>query len=200
VANLLVEAGVDRIITMDLHAPQVQGFFDIPVDHLYCSVLFLRYFKHKRIQNLAVASPDVGGSKRARVYAKELGADLILIDKRRPKPNVAEVMNIIGDVKGKNVLIVDDLIDTANTFTAAVDALKKNGAKEIYGAATHPILSGQAIQRIDNSALTKLVVANTIPLNTRSKKIEVLDVSKLLSNAIIRTNENQSISALFKVE
>jgi ribose-phosphate pyrophosphokinase len=200
VANLLVEAGVDRIITMDLHAPQVQGFFDIPVDHLYCSVLFLRYFKHKRIQNLAVASPDVGGSKRARVYAKELGADLILIDKRRPKPNVAEVMNIIGDVKGKNVLIVDDLIDTANTFTAAVDALKKNGAKEIYGAATHPILSGQAIQRIDNSALTKLVVDNTIPLNTRSKKIEVLDVSKLLSNAIIRTNENQSISALFKVE
>ncbi|MCI0450699.1 MAG: ribose-phosphate pyrophosphokinase [Chlorobi bacterium] len=200
VANLLTEAGVDRIITMDLHAPQLQGFFDIPVDHLYCSVLFIKYFKHKKLKNLAVAAPDVGGSKRARVYAKELGADLILIDKRRPRPNVAEVMNIIGEVEGKNVLIIDDLIDTANTFVAAVDALKKAGAGDIYGAATHPILSGQAVEKINNSCITKLVVSNTIPIHVKSPKIEVLDVSKLLSNTIIRTNENQSISALFKVE
>ena len=199
-ANLFTHAGADRIITMDLHAPQLQGFFDIPVDHMYASVLFLKYFKHKKLKNLAVAAPDVGGSKRARVYAKELNADLVLIDKRRPRPNVAEVMNIVGEVKGKNVLIVDDLIDTANSFTAAVEALKKNGAKDIYGAATHAILSGHAIQRIENSSLTKLVVSNTIPSSFKSKKIEILDVSKLFANAIIRTNENQSISALFKVE
>ncbi|MCX7878733.1 MAG: ribose-phosphate diphosphokinase, partial [Ignavibacteria bacterium] len=193
-------AGADRVLTMDLHAPQLQGFFDIPVDHLYCSVLFLKYFKKCKLRNLAVAAPDVGGSKRARVYAKELGADLILIDKRRPKPNVAEVMNIIGDVEGKNVLIVDDLIDTANTFVAAVEALKKAGAKDIYGAATHPILSGSALQRIENSSIKKLVVSNTIPVHIKSKKVEVLDVSKLFAHAIIRNNENQSISALFKVE
>ena len=201
IANLLTQAGADRIITMDLHAPQLQGFFDIPVDHMYASVLFIKYFKHKKLKNLAVAAPDVGGSKRARVYAKELSADLVLIDKRRPKPNVAEVMNIVGEVKGKNVLLVDDLIDTANSFTAAVEALKKSGAKEIFGAATHAILSGQAVQRIENSCISKLVVSNTIPSNNiKAKKIEVLDVSKIFANAILRTNENQSISALFKVE
>jgi len=200
IANLLTNAGADRIISMDLHAPQLQGFFDIPVDHLYASVLFIKYFKHKHLKNLAIAAPDVGGSKRARAYAKALGADLVLIDKRRPQPNVAEVMNLVGDVTGKNVLVVDDLIDTANSFTAAVEALKKNGAKEIYGAATHAILSGQAVQRIENSSLSKLVVSNTISSSIKSKKIEVLDVSKLFANAIIRTNENQSISALFKVE
>lgn len=138
--------------------------------------------------------------QNARAYAKELGADLILIDKRRPKPNVAEVMNIIGDVAGKNVLIVDDLIDTANTFVAAVESLKKSGARDVYGAATHPILSGQALHRIENSGLKKLVVANTVPLNIRSKKIEILDISRLFAHAILRNNENQSISALFKVE
>ncbi|MCC6866696.1 MAG: ribose-phosphate pyrophosphokinase [Ignavibacteria bacterium] len=200
IANLLTKAGVDRIITMDLHAPQLQGFFDIPVDHLYCSVLFLKYFKKLKLRNLAVAAPDVGGSKRARAYAKNLGAELILIDKRRPKPNVAEVMNIIGDVDGKNVLIVDDLIDTANTFVAAVEALKKNGALEIYGAVTHPILSGHALEKIENSCLKKLVTANTVPLTIKSNKIEILDVSKLFANAVLRNNENQSISALFKVE
>ncbi|MGH2575230.1 MAG: ribose-phosphate diphosphokinase [Ignavibacteria bacterium] len=200
IANLLTEAGADRIITMDLHAPQLQGFFDIPVDHLYCSVLFVKYFKHLKLSNLAVASPDVGGTKRARVYAGELNADLILIDKRRPKPNVAEVLNIIGNVKGKNVLIVDDLIDTGGTFVAAVEALKKAGAKDIYGAATHPILSGAAIKRIENSRVKKLVVSNTIPITKKTKKIEVLDVSRLFAQAIIRTNQNQSISSLFKIE
>lgn len=200
VANLITVAGADRIITMDLHTPQLQGFFDIPVDHLYGSVLFIKYFKHLQIKNLAVASPDVGGTKRARVYSKALGADLILIDKRRPKANVSEVMNIIGHVEGKNVLIVDDLIDTANTFTAAVRALKEAGAKHIYGAATHPILSGAAIERIDNSCITKLVVSNTVPLHVNSKKIEVLDVSHLFASAIVRTNENKSISSLFDIE
>jgi len=200
IANILTEAGADRIITMDLHTPQLQGFFDIPVDHLYGSVLFLKYFKHLKLKNLAIASPDVGGTKRARVYAKELGADLILIDKRRPKPNVAEVMNIIGDVKDKNVLIVDDLIDTANTFTAAIAALKKFGAHDIYGAITHPILSGPAIDRIEGSQLKKLVVMNTIPLMKNSNKIEVLDVSKLFAQAIIRNNQNKSISSLFNIE
>lgn len=200
VANLLTEAGADRIITMDLHAPQLQGFFDIPVDHLYCSVLFIKYFKHLKIKNLAVAAPDVGGTKRARVYANELGADLILIEKRRPQPNVAEVMNIIGDVKDKNILIIDDLIDTANTFTAAIKSLKKAGAKDIYGIATHPILSGAAINKIEKSDVKKLVVSNTIPLQVKSNKIEILDVSKLFANAIQRTNANQSISSLFKVE
>lgn len=199
-ANLIAKAGADRVITMDLHAPQIQGFFDIPVDHMYCSVLFIKYFKSLRLKNLAVAATDVGGAKRARVYSKELGADLILIDKRRPKPNVSEVMNVIGDVKGKHVLVVDDLIDTANTFVAAVEALKKNGAKNIYGAATHPILSGPAVERIQNSSLSKLVVSNTIPLTLKSKKIEVMDVSKLFAQAIIRNNESQSISSLFKVE
>ncbi|MFI5144938.1 MAG: ribose-phosphate pyrophosphokinase [Ignavibacteria bacterium] len=200
IANLLTEAGADRIIAMDLHAPQLQGFFDIPVDHLYCSVLFLKYFKHLKLKNLAVASPDVGGTKRARVYANELGADLILIDKRRPKPNVAEVMNIIGTAKNKNILIVDDLIDTANTFTAAVEALKKAGAHDIYGATTHAILSGAAIEKLESSHLKKIVVSNTVPLKRNSKKIEVLDVSKLFAAAIIRNNENKSISSLFKVE
>ncbi len=200
IANLITIAGADRIITMDLHAPQLQGFFDIPVDHLYCSVLFVKYFKSLKINNLAVASPDVGGTKRARVYAKALNADLILIDKRRAKPNVAEVMNIIGHVKGKNILIVDDLIDTAGTFTAAVEALKKSGARDIYGAATHPVLSGKAIDRIERSSIKKLVVSNTIPLRRRSRKIDVLDVSKLFAQAIVRTNQNESISSLFKIE
>ena len=143
IANLLQKAGADRIITMDFHAPQIQGFFDIPVDHLYGSAIFLKKFVSMKIKNLAVASPDVGGIKMARAYAKRLHSDLIVIDKRRPKPNVAEVMNIIGEVKGKNVLIVDDLIDTGGTFSNAVLELEKQGAKEIYGACTHPILSGK---------------------------------------------------------
>jgi ribose-phosphate pyrophosphokinase len=200
IANLLTHSGASRVITMDLHTPQLQGFFDIPVDHLYCSVYFLKYFRQLKIKNLAVAAPDVGGTKRARVYAKEMGADLILIDKRRPKQNEAEIMNIIGDVKGKNVLIVDDLIDTANTFTAAVEALKKSGAEKIYGAVTHAILSGTAIEKIENSRLSKLVVSNTVPLKSASRKIEVLDVARLFASAITRINQNQSISSLFKLE
>jgi len=200
VANLLEKAGADRVITMDLHAAQIQGFFDIPVDHLYGSAIFLKHFYDMHISNLAVCSPDVGSIKMARAYAKRLHADLILIDKRRPTQNVAEVMNIIGEVEGKNVLIVDDLIDTAGTFVNAVKALKDNGALEIYGACTHPILSGKALERIENSALKKLYVTDTIPIPGKFSKIEVKSIAPIFAEAIIRTNLNESISSLFDVD
>ncbi|HXG38714.1 MAG TPA: ribose-phosphate pyrophosphokinase [Bacteroidota bacterium] len=200
VANLITEAGADRVITMDLHAPQIQGFFDIPLDHLYSSAVFIDYFRNKAIPDLAVASPDVGGLKMARSFAKRLDADLILIDKRRPKANEAEVLNVIGSVSGKNVLIVDDLIDTAGTFVNAVAALKENGAKNIWGACTHPILSGQALERINNSAVTSLAVTDTIPLRQSSPKIELRSVAKLFAEAIQRTHNHESISSLFDVD
>ncbi|MCX6165485.1 MAG: ribose-phosphate pyrophosphokinase [Ignavibacteriae bacterium] len=199
IANLIEKAGADRVITMDLHAAQIQGFFDIPVDHLYGSAVFLKHFFDMNIPNLAVASPDVGGIKMARAYAKRLHADLIVIDKRRPKPNVAEVMNIIGEVNGKNVIIIDDLIDTAGTFVNAVNALKEKGALEVYGACTHPILSGEAINRINDLPVKKLFVTDTIPLHKESDKIEVKSVASLFAEAIKRTNENESISSLFEV-
>jgi ribose-phosphate pyrophosphokinase len=200
IANLITEAGADRVITMDLHAAQIQGFFDIPLDHLYASAVFSDYFRLKRIPNLAVVSPDVGGLKIARAYARRLEADLILIDKRRPKPNVAEVVNIIGNANGKNVLIIDDLIDTAGTFVNAVKALRENGAQEIYGACTHPILSGTAVDRINSSELTSLVVTDSVPLRAASPKIEVRSVAKIFAEAIVRTHNNQSISSLFDID
>jgi ribose-phosphate pyrophosphokinase len=199
IANLIEKAGADRVITMDLHAAQIQGFFDIPVDHLYGSAVFLKHFFDMKIQNLAVASPDVGGIKMARAYAKRLHADLIVIDKRRPKPNVAEVMNIIGEVKDKNVIIIDDLIDTAGTFVNAVTALKDKGALDVYGACTHPILSGEAIKRINDLPLKKLYASDTIPLHIVSDKIEIKSVASLFAEAIKRTNLNESISSLFEV-
>ena len=200
IANLITEAGADRVITMDLHAAQIQGFFDIPLDHLYASAVFSDYFRLKKIPNLAVVSPDVGGLKIARSYARRLEADLILIDKRRPKPNVAEVVNIIGNANGKNVLIIDDLIDTGGTFVNAVKALRENGALEIYGACTHPILSGTATERINESELTSLVVTDSVPLRTPSAKIEIRSVAKIFAEAIVRTHNNQSISTLFDVD
>lgn len=199
VANLLEKAGADRVITMDLHAAQIQGFFDIPVDHLYGSAVFLKHFHDLKIPNLAVCSPDVGSIKMARAYAKRLDAGLILIDKRRPKQNVAEIMNIIGEVKDKNVLIIDDLIDTAGTFVNAVNALKEKGALKVYGACTHPILSGEAIDRIEASPLEKLYITDTVPLKRESAKIEVKSVATIFAEAIIRTNLNESISSLFDV-
>ncbi|MCX7833185.1 MAG: ribose-phosphate pyrophosphokinase [Ignavibacteria bacterium] len=199
IANLLEKAGADRVITMDLHAPQIQGFFDVPVDHLYGSAIFLKHFVNMKLKNLAVAAPDVGSVKMARAYAKNLHSDLILIDKRRPKPNVAVVMNVIGEVKGKNVIIIDDLIDTGGTFCNAVKILKEKGAKEIYGACTHPILSGHAISDIENLPLKKLFVTDTIPLKKTAKNIEVMTVSKIFAEAIKRTNLNKSISSLFNV-
>lgn len=200
VANLITEAGADRVITMDLHAPQIQGFFDIPLDHLYSSAILVEDIRKKRIPDLAVASPDVGGLKMARSYAKRLDADLILIDKRRPKANEAEVMNIIGNVEGKNVLVVDDLIDTAGTFVNAVHALRQNGAKQIYGACTHPILSGKAIERIMHSEVTSVIVTDSIPKQRECPKIEYHSASKLFAEAIIRTHNNSSISSLFDVD
>lgn len=200
IANLITEAGTDRVITMDLHAPQIQGFFDIPVDHLYSSAVLVKHFKKKKINNLAVASPDVGGIKMARAYAKRLEADLIVIDKRRPKQNEAEVMNIIGDVKDRNILIVDDLIDTAGTLCNAVDALQINGAKEIYAACTHPVFSGNAVERINGSKLSKILVTDTLPLRVPSQKVEIDSVAHVFSEAIKRTFKHMSISSLFDVD
>ncbi len=199
VGNLITVSGADRVMTMDLHAPQIQGFFDIPFDHLYGSTIFINKFQEIK-SNLVVVSPDVGGIKVARSYAKRLHANLVVIDKRRPVQNQAEVVNIIGSVEDKDVLIVDDLIDTAGTFVGAVSALKQKGAKEIYGAITHPLLSGKALERIEASELKKLFVSDTIPFNGKSDKIEVLTASEIFSEAIRRTFNNESISSLFDVD
>lgn len=201
VANLLTVAGADRIITMDLHAAQIQGFFDIPFDHLYGSSIFSGLFNEIK-DNLVVVSPDVGGIKIARSYAKRLNANLVVIDKRRPKQNLAEVVQIIGTVKDKDVLIVDDLIDTAGTFVSAIEALKKEGANNIYGAITHPVFSGPAIDRVQNSQITNLLVSDTINFK-RSKnleKITVISAAEIFAEAIKRTHNNESISSLFDVD
>ncbi len=201
VANLITTAGADRVITMDLHAAQIQGFFDIPFDHLYASPVFTGILDNEN-KNLVVVSPDVGGIKLARSYAKRLHADLVVIDKRRYDANKSEVMNIIGSVEKKDVLLVDDLIDTGGTFVNAVDALKKNGAATIYGAVTHPLLSGNAIEKLEKSPLDKLYVTDSIPLpqGTKSVKIEVRTVSELIAEAIIRSYQNESISSLFEID
>ncbi|MDA0986721.1 MAG: ribose-phosphate pyrophosphokinase [Bacteroidetes bacterium] len=199
VANLFTHSGADRVITMDLHAPQIQGFFDIPFDHIYSSAVIINYFRKKNIPNLVIVSPDVGGIKMARAYATRLNCDICLIDKRRPKANEVEVMNIIGDVKNKNILIVDDIIDTARTFTAAVKMLKANGAKDVYGACTHPILSGNAVERIEKSEIKKLIVTDSIPLQKISNKVEIVTINKILAEAIQRTFENKSVSTLFDI-
>lgn len=201
VANLITIAGADRVITMDLHAAQIQGFFDIPFDHLYGSSIFSGLFNDIK-NNLVVVSPDVGGIKIARSYAKRLNASLVVIDKRRPKQNLAEVVHIIGSVKDKDVLIVDDLIDTAGTFVSAIDALKKEGAKNIYGAVTHPLFSGPALERIRNSQITKLLVSDSIKFkhSDNLEKISVVSSAEILAEAIIRTHDNESISSLFDVD
>ncbi len=199
-ANLITEAGADRVITMDLHAPQIQGFFDIPVDHLYSSAVLVKHFRRRKIPRLTVCSPDVGGIRMARAYAKRLEADLVVIDKRRPRQNEAEVMNIIGDVRGRNILIVDDLVDTAGTLSNAVKALRDNGAEEVYAAATHPVLSGNAVERLKKSGLTKIVVTDTLPLRNSLPAIEVESVAELFAEAILRTFKDKSISSLFDVD
>ncbi len=201
VANLITVAGADRVVTMDLHAAQIQGFFDIPFDHLYGSSIFSGLFEEIN-QNLVVVSPDVGGIKIARSYAKRLHADLVVIDKRRPKQNLAEVVHIIGSVENKDVLLVDDLIDTAGTFVGAINALKAKGAKQIFGAITHPLLSGPAIERIKNSELSKLYVSDTIPLHSDNAdgKISVITASSIFAEAILRTYNNESISSLFDID
>lgn len=200
-ANLITVAGADRVMTMDLHAAQIQGFFDIPFDHLYGSSIFTGLFSELK-DNLVVVSPDVGGIKMARSYAKRLHANLVVIDKRRPKQNVAEVVHLIGSVEDKDVLLVDDLIDTGGTFVSAVEALKNEGAKNIYGAITHPIFSGQAVNRLEESKLTKLFVSDTIPFKEdgKTEKVSVITVSEIFAEAIRRTFNNESISSLFDID
>ena len=201
VANLITIAGADRVITMDLHAAQIQGFFDIPFDHLYGSSIFSGLFNDIK-ENLVVVSPDVGGIKIARSYAKRLNASLVVIDKRRPKQNVAEIVHIIGSVQDKDILIVDDLIDTAGTFVGAIDALKKEGAHNIYGAVTHPLFSGPAIERIRNSQITNLMVSDSINFkhSDNLEKISVISAAEIFAEAIIRTHDNESISSLFDID
>lgn len=199
VANLIQTAGADRVITMDLHATQIQGFFDIPVDHLLGVPILAEYFKAKNLSDVVVVSPDHGGVVRARRLAERLGAPLAIIDKRRPAPNVAEVMNIVGDVKGKNAIIIDDLIDTAGTITLAANALLEHGAKEVYACCTHPVFSGPAVNRIREANIKEMVVTDTIPLpeEKRLDKIKILSVASLIGEAIIRVHNEQSVSKLF---
>ncbi len=198
VADLLGTAGIDRLLTMDLHASQIQGFFDVPVDHLYASVVFTDYFRRMQLENLVVVAPDVGAIKMARAYASRLHTDLAVIDKRRPSQNQAEVVNIIGDVSGRNVLLIDDLIDTAGTLTNAANALRRAGAQRILAACTHPLLSGPAYERIHASALESLMVSDTIPLKQESDRVQVVSVAELFADAIRRITEDASISTLFK--
>ena len=193
-SNLITKAGADRIMTLDLHAGQIQGFFDIPVDHLRARKVFLDYFAGFDRNNLVVVSPDVGGVERARKCAARMDAGLVIIDKRRPKPNEAVVYNVIGDVKGKTAIIFDDIVDTAGTLTTVAQTIKERGAKEIYAASTHGLLSRNAIERINNSAIEKLVITDSLPVRDLGSKVETLSVSYLLADAISRNHNGQSLS------
>jgi ribose-phosphate pyrophosphokinase len=200
VADLITVAGANRVLTVDLHAGQIQGFFDVPVDHLYSAPVIHQYVKEKFSNHLVIVSPDTGGVERARAFAKRLNAGLAIIDKRRPEPNVSEIMHVIGEVKGKTAIIVDDMIDTGGTTVQAAEAIMNNGAHEVYACCTHPVLSGNAVERLNNSVLKEIIVTNTIPLSAekkKCKKIKVLSVGGLLSEAIRRIYYNESVSALF---
>lgn len=200
VANLIVAAGATRVLTMDLHASQIQGFFDIPVDHLYGINSLCEYFDRKKLKNLVVVSPDVGGIKMARAYAKRLGAGLAIVDKRRNSPESTSVMHILGNVKGKNAILVDDICATAGSLVEAVAALKKKGIQDVYAAITHGILSGKAVEKIKNcKALKELVITNSIPLSEEKQisKIKSVSVASLLAEAIRRIHDEESISCLF---
>ena len=199
VANLMETAGITRVVTVDLHASQIQGFFDIPVDNLYGAVLFNDYVKAKNLKNPIVASPDIGGVARARYFAKTMGLDMVIVDKRREKANESEVMNIIGNVEGKDVIMIDDMVDTAGTMVKAAAALKKLGATSVMACCTHPVLSGPAFERIENGDLDELVVTNTIPLKNGScSKIKVLSTAKMLGEVIRRVYNNESVNSLFE--
>jgi len=200
VANLIVAAGADRVLTMDLHASQIQGFFDIPVDHLYAINVLCDYFAKKKVSNLVIVSPDVGGIKMARAYAKRLSAPLAIVDKRRESPEKTEVMHILGDVKGKRAVLIDDLIATGSSLIEAAEALSKQGVKDVYAAVSHGILSGNALEKIHHcKALKELVITDSIPLKDPRKypKIKVLSVASLLGEAIKRIHQEESISCLF---
>ena len=202
VADLLVSAGADRVITMDLHASQIQGYFDIPVDHLLGIPVLVKYFKNLELDDLVIVSPDIGSVGRARNMAEPLDAPIAIVDKRRPKPNVSEIMNIIGDVKGKTAILVDDMIDTAGTITNAANALAEMGAKKVYACATHGVLSGKAMERIEKSAISELVLLNTIdlPEAKRLPKIKTLSVAPLFAEAMMRIFTNDSVSKLFDMK
>ncbi len=199
VADMLMAAGVDRVITMDLHADQIQGFFNIPVDHLYASSIFVPYIKEIGLDNLVIASPDVGGSKRANAYAKFLNTPMVICHKYRSKINEVEEMRIIGDVEGKNVIVLDDMIDTAGTICKAAEMMIEEGALSVRGVATHAVLSGPAYERIEKSQLTELIVTDSIPLKKESSKIKVLSVAKLFSDTLGKVYNYQSISEQFLI-
>ncbi|OPJ55080.1 ribose-phosphate diphosphokinase [Alkalithermobacter paradoxus] len=199
VADIITAAGADRVLTMDLHAAQIQGYFNIPVDHLLGVPILAKYFKDKQIEDLVVVSPDLGSVTRARNFANHLDAPIAIIDKRRPKANVSEVMNIIGDIEGKNVILIDDMIDTAGTIANAANALKEYGAKDVYACCTHPVLSGPAIERIQNSSIKELIVLDTIELPEEKKieKIKIQSVAPIFAEAINKIFTNESVSLLF---
>jgi len=200
VANLITTVGADRVITMDLHARQIQGFFDLPHDHLYSSTLFNRYFRAMNLQNLCVVSPDVGSIKLARITANALNADLAIVDKRRPRANESEVMNLIGDIEGKNILIRDDMVDTAGTICSAAYFLKDRGALDIYAACTHGVLSGKAIEKIEQAPIKKMLITDSIDHSRHElpKKVEILTCSELIGEAIKRIFDEESVSSLFE--
>lgn len=200
VADLITAAGANRVLAVDLHAGQIQGFFNIPVDHLYASPVLLDYIRRRDFKDLVIVSPDAGGVERARAFAKRLQCALAIIDKRRETANVSQVMNVIGEVKGRDTLILDDMIDTAGTTTQAASALKENGARRVFAACTHAVLSGPAVDRINSSVIEELIVTDTIPLNSKKekcKKLTVLSIAPLLGEAIKRIHEESSISSLF---
>ena len=197
--DLLTAVGVNRLLTMDLHAGQIQGFFNIPVDHLFAAPVILDYFESVNLPNVTIVSPDAGGVERARFFAKQLKTDLAIIDKRRVDANEAEIMNIIGDIQGKDVVILDDMVDTAGTLVKAAQALRDQGAKKIFAAITHPILSGPAISRLESSVLEKLIVTNSIKIGPekRIERLEILSVASLMGEAICSIHEETSVSRLF---
>lgn len=199
-ANLLVAAGINRIMTMDLHAAQIQGFFDVPVDHLDASIIFVPYIKSLKLKNLTIASPDMGGSYRARTFAKFFNAEVVICDKRRKRANEIESMTLIGDVTGQDIVLIDDICDTAGTLAKAAALIMERGANSVRAVCTHPILSGKAYETLENSVLTELIVTDTIPLKQESSKIKVLSTADLFAKAISNVNEHGSISQLFKVE
>jgi ribose-phosphate pyrophosphokinase len=200
IANLITAAGAHRIMTMDLHAAQIQGFFDIPVDHLDASVIFVPYIKSLNLPNLTIASPDMGGSYRARTFAKYFNAEVVICDKRRKRANEIESMSIIGDVSGQDIVLIDDICDTAGTLAKAASLIMENGANSVRAVCSHAVLSGKAYETIENSALAELIVTDTIPLKQESSKIKVLSTADLFAKAIANVNEHGSISDLFKVE
>jgi ribose-phosphate pyrophosphokinase len=200
IADLISAAGAARIVTVDLHAPAIQGFFDIPVDHLFAAPVFVRYIQKLEIPDLVIVSPDAGGVERARAYAKRLGGNLAIVDKRRNDAGVAELMHLVGDVKGLNALIVDDIVDTATTLTETAAALARAGAREVYACFTHGVLSGTAVEKLAASKLARTLVTDTIPISKEAAakaRIEVLSVAELLGEAIFRIHNNSSVSSLF---